>query len=136
MIEHKNLTAPFPVNSLAVDIENVFLLERAVASILDLNSTVKDLKAVNFSEFRAILNQSEDAVVDLAEVVRVSINQLAGVEVTEETILVIESMGYFRDHSYITSALKGATQKQMTVRVKLSDCDSVTPQIESRVYQK
>ena len=70
MIEHENRTAPFPVNSLAVDIENAFMLERAVASIIDVNGTIDDVVAVNFTEFRGILNQSDDAVVDLAEVVR------------------------------------------------------------------
>ena len=95
MIEYENRTAPFPVKSLAVDIENVFLLERAIASLLDLNGTLDDAAAVNFTEFRGILNQSEDAVIDLADVVRRSINQLAGVEVTEDTIVVIESVGYF-----------------------------------------
>ena len=69
MIEHETFTKPFPVNSLAVDIENVFLLERAVASLIDLNGTIDDVVAVNFSEFRGILNQSDGAVIDLAEVV-------------------------------------------------------------------
>ena len=70
LIENENLTTPFPVNSLAVDIENAFLFECAVASILDINGTIDDVIAVNFSEFRGILNQSDDAIVDLAEVVR------------------------------------------------------------------
>ena len=70
MIQHEALSAPFPVNSLAIDIENVFRLEQAVASILDLNRTVDDVVIVNFTEFRGILNQSEGAIIDLAEVVR------------------------------------------------------------------
>ena len=70
MIQHEALSAPFPVKSLAVDIENVFRLEQAVASILDLNRTVDDVVIVNFTEFRGILNQSDGAIIDLAEVVR------------------------------------------------------------------
>ena len=69
MIQHEALSAPFPVKSLAVDIENVFRLEQAVASILDLNRTVDDFVIVNFTEFRGILNQSDGAIIDLAEVV-------------------------------------------------------------------
>ena len=70
MVQHEALSTPFPVKSLAVDIENVFRLEQAVASILDLNRTVDDVVIVNFTEFRGILNQSEGAIIDLAEVVR------------------------------------------------------------------
>ena len=64
------LSAPFPVKSLEVDIENVFRLEQAVASILDHNKTVDDVVIVNFTEFRGILNQSDGASINLAEVVR------------------------------------------------------------------
>ena len=70
MIQHEALSAPFPVKSLAVDIENVFRLEQAVASILDLNKTVDDIVIVNFTEFRRILNQSDGTIINLAEVVR------------------------------------------------------------------
>ena len=70
MIQHEALSAPFPIKSLEVDIENVFRLEQAVASILDHNKTVDDVVIVNFTEFRGILNQSDGAIINLAEVVR------------------------------------------------------------------
>ena len=62
MIESRNLTSPFPLKSLVVDIENAFLLERAIASVIDVNTTEDSVAVLNFTEFRAILNQGGDSI--------------------------------------------------------------------------